>query len=63
MVYDKENLTAKVRGQNCVMCVSAGGQATLNSGTYLPLPATHGRHTRFQHVTLQVITLRRGKNK
>lgn len=25
MVYDKENLTAKVRGQNCVMCVSAGG--------------------------------------
>ena len=63
MVYYKENLTAKARVQNCVMFISVGGQANLNSGTYIPLPATDGRNTRFQHVTLQVVILRREENK
>lgn len=60
MVYYKENLTAKARVQNCVMCISVGRQANLNSGTYIPLPATDGSNARFQRVTLQAVIYKKG---
>lgn len=59
--FIRKNLTANARVQNCVMCISVWGPANLNIGTYLHLPAIDGRNTRFQCVTLQAITLRRGE--